>query len=98
MAIDNTGKIAYIYQDGTWYAISGAVNTAGSYTWSGTQIFSNTVSFDSVVRAKAGVNNFQNFTARDAAITSPTNGIVVFVRQDNSGNVINQLHWLGSLS
>ncbi len=93
MAIDNTGKIAYIYQDGTWYAISGAVNTAGAYTWTGTQNFANTVTFESVVKAEGGINNFQNYTARDTAIPVPTNGVVVFVRQDNAGNVINQLQY-----
>ena len=93
MAIDNTGKIAYIYQDGTWYAISGAVNTAGAYEWTGTQNFANTVTFESVVKAEAGINNFRDYTARDTAIPTPSNGVVVFVRQDNAGNVINQLQY-----
>ena len=78
--IDTSGKIAYLYdqETNTWYAFSGTVNTAAAYTWLGTNTYSNTVVFEHVVRAEAGVNNFENPSARDAAITSPTNGIVCF--------------------
>lgn len=93
--IDFSGKVAYIYDEGTskWYALSGAVNTAAAYEWTGTQIFGSSVSFEDVVKAKAGINNFQNPAARDLAISSPTNGIVCFVRQDANGSVINEIQY-----
>lgn len=92
---DTTGKVAYMYDEetDTWYAISGAINTAAPYTWTSTQTFNNTILANDVLNAKAGVNNFQNPTARDAAISSPINGIVCFVRQENSGAIINQLQY-----
>jgi hypothetical protein len=93
--INSDGKVAYIYNQSndTWYAISGAVNTNAPYTWTADQIFSSDVTFDTVATAKAGVNNFQNPTARDAVLTSPTNGLVCFVRQENNGTVINQIQY-----
>jgi hypothetical protein len=93
--INSDGKVAYIYNasNQTWYALGGAVNTNAQYTWTADQKFSSVVTFDTVVNAKAGINNYQNSTLRDAAITTPTNGIVCFVRQENSGTVINQLQY-----
>jgi hypothetical protein len=93
MPISNTPRPAYIYKDGTWYPISSPVNTAANYDWTGDHDFSASVSFEEVLQAKAGVNNFQNPAARDAAITSPSNGIVVFVRQDAFGNTLNQIQY-----
>ena len=92
--INSDGKVAYIYNssDDTWYAIGGAVNTNAEYTWTADQTFS-TATFDSALKAKAGVNNFQNPTARDAAISSPTNGIVCFIRQTDDGEVLNQIQY-----
>lgn len=92
---DTSGKVAYMYdqETDTWYAVSGAVNTAASYTWLGTNTFSNTVILQDVVRAEAGVNNFLNPSARDAALASPVNGIVCFVRQTDSGTPINQIQY-----
>lgn len=93
--INSDGKVAYIYNESndTWYALGGAVNTNAEYTWTADQTFSSVVNFDMVANAKAGVNNFQNPTARDAALTSPTNGIVCFVRQTDTGSVINQIQY-----
>lgn len=93
--IDNTGKIAYMYDDqtDTWYSVAGVANPAASYTWTGTNTFANTVIFEDVVRSQAGVNNFQNPSARDIALPSPINGIVCFVRQDDQGAQINQLQY-----
>lgn len=93
--INSNGKVAYIYNqaDDTWYALGGAVNTNAEYTWTADQTFNATVDAKSVMHARAGLNNFQNFSARDAIMDNPTNGIVVFIRQDNSGNVINQLQY-----
>jgi len=92
--INSDGKVAYIYNasDDTWYAISGAVNTNQEYTWTADQTFAGST-FESVIKAKGGINNFQNPTARDIAIPSPTNGIVCFIRQTDSGEVINQLQY-----
>lgn len=94
-SINSNGKVAYIYNqsDDTWYAIGGAVNTNAEYTWTADQTFNATVDAKSVMHARAGLNNFQNFTTRDAIMDNPTNGIVAFVRQDDSGNVINQLQY-----
>jgi len=93
--INSDGKVAYIYNQSndTWYALGAAVNTNAEYTWTADQDFNAVVTFDTVVKAKAGINNYQNPTARDSAITAPTNGIVCFVRQENSGTVINQLQY-----
>lgn len=93
--ISTTPKPSYIYdQDtNTWYPLGGQVNNALNYPWTGTHSFASTVTFADVVNAKAGINNFLNPAARDAVITSPTNGIVCFVRQDASGNVINQIQY-----
>jgi len=92
--ISSTPKVGYIYDDGTWYPIAGGtVNTAATFAWTGAHSFASAVSFSQVLQAKAGVNNFLNPTARDASITSPTNGIVVFVRQNNNGDVINQIQY-----
>jgi hypothetical protein len=92
MAISNTPRPAYIYKDGTWYPISAPVNTAANYDWSGDHNFLSPVTFDEVLKAKAGVNNFQNAAERDTAILSPANGTVVFIRQDSSGD-INQIQY-----
>jgi hypothetical protein len=77
-SVNTTGKVAYMYDEetDTWYAISGAINTAAPYEWTSTQTFNNTVLANDVLQAKAGVNNFQNPTARDTAIPSPINCIV----------------------
>jgi len=93
MPISNTPRPAYIYKDGTWYPISAPVNTAANYDWTGDHDFSGPVSFEDVLNAQAGVNNFQNPAARDVAIQSPANGTVAFVRQDASGNTINQIQY-----
>lgn len=93
--ISNNAKVAYIYDQATdtWHPVAGLVNTSENYQWSGSNTFSSSVSFEDVVTAKAGVNNFLNPTARDSAITAPTNGIVAFVRQDDAGNQINQIQY-----
>jgi hypothetical protein len=93
--ISSNGKIAYIYDTATdtWHPVSGSTNTVANYSWSGTHNFESSATFQDVVTAKAGINNFQNPTARDAAISSPSNGIVCFVRQTNGGSVINQVQY-----
>jgi hypothetical protein len=93
--INSDGKVAYIYNSSnqTWYALGGAVNTNAQYTWTADQRFGSVVTFDTVANAKAGVNNFQNPAARDSVIASPSNGVVCFVRQNNNGDVINQIQY-----
>lgn len=93
--IDTSGKIAYMYDQATntWYAVSGAINTAAAYTWQNTNTFTNTVIFEDVVKSEAGINNFQNPSSRDSVLTSPQNGVVCFVRQDDAGAVINQIQY-----
>jgi hypothetical protein len=93
--ISNIGKVAYIYDQptDTWHPVAGYTNTTENFAWSGTHSFSNTVNFNSSLNAAAGVNNFQDPAARDAAIPSPTNGVVAVVRQTNSGALLNQIQY-----
>ena len=93
--ISNVGKVAYVYDqpNDTWHPVAGYTNTTEPFAWSGAHNFSNTVNFNSVLNAKAGINNFLDAAARDTAIASPANGVVVFVRQTNAGAVINQIQY-----
>jgi hypothetical protein len=96
--LNTSGKTAYMYDadTDTWYAVAGSTNTVANYTWSGTHSFGSNVTFsdvNSVVQAKAGVNNFLNPAARDAALTSPVRGTVCFIRQDASSVAINQIQF-----
>lgn len=97
-SLNTTGKIAYVYdsETDTFYAIGGNTNTAANYTWTGTQDFQNTVTFsdiNAVVTAKAGVNNFLNPAARDAALTSPVRGTICLIRQDSSGSAVDEVQY-----
>lgn len=93
--ISSNPKQTYIYDysTSTWHPVSGQVNLSLNYPWTGTHNFASNVTFEDVVNAKAGVNNFLNPAARDAAITSPVNGIVCFIRQNASGSIINQIQY-----
>lgn len=88
-------KVAYVYDqsEDKWYPIAGAANTSSDYSWTGTHDFTAAVSFETVVNAKAGINNFLNPAARDAAIASPASGIVAFVRQAADGTEINDVQF-----
>lgn len=97
-SLNTTGKIAYVYDSDTdtFYAIGGNTNTAANYTWTGTQNFQNTVTFsdiNSIVTAKAGVNNFLNPAARDAALTSPVRGTICLIRQNASGSTVDEVQY-----
>lgn len=94
-AFDSIGKVAYVYDqsDDKWYPVAGYASTTAPYSWSGTHQFTNTVTFDSVLNAKAGVNNFLDPADRAAAISSPTNGLVTFIRQTNEGQILNQIQY-----
>lgn len=95
----STPKVAYIFKEsspagnGTWHPVAGLASTTVPYSWTAQHSFADDVTFADVVNAKAGVNNFANPSARDAAIPSPTTGIVCFLRQDASGNTINQIQY-----
>jgi hypothetical protein len=93
--VSTSGKVAYIYDEptDTWYPVAGNVSTSSDYDWTGDHSFAAPVSFQDVVKSKAGINNFQNPAARDAAIPTPTSGAVCFVRQDSLGNNINQIQY-----
>jgi hypothetical protein len=93
--VSSNGKVAYIYDQATdtWHPVAGSANTSQSYVWSGTHKHNNSVTFEQVVSAKAGINNFSNPAARDAAIPSPVNGTTVFLRTDSSGNQVNNIQY-----
>ena len=99
ITFDNSGKPTYMFQagatstDGVWYAVGAKIDTASGYEWGGTQTFLNTVTTDATVNMRDGFNNFLNPAARDAALTSPAHGTLAFVRQDGSGNTINQIQF-----
>jgi hypothetical protein len=94
-SFDNSGKPAYMYDEvgDTWYAFGAKIDTASAYEWTNTQTYLNDVTFDDSVVARDGWNNFLNPAARDAAITSPLQGTIVFVRQDAGGNPLNQIQF-----
>jgi hypothetical protein len=87
----------------TWYAVAGTANTNVAYTWNAAHIFGSIVTVNDVIRAKGGVNRFQNPTARNTVIPSPVKGTVCFVEQTDGGTDINQVQiyngtsWVGML-
>jgi hypothetical protein len=103
--VSSTSKVAYMYDQAsdTWYAVAGTANTNVAYNWQAAHTFGSVVTVNDVIRAKAGVNRFQNPTARDTVITSPAKGTVCFVEQTNGGTDINQVQiyngtsWVGML-
>lgn len=96
--VDNTGKLAYMYDSATdtWHAVAGTANSSISYNWTGTNTFAGTVTMEDVFVSKAGINNFQTPAIRDAVIPSPASGTVCFVRQDDLGNPLNQLQYFNN--
>jgi hypothetical protein len=79
-------KVAYIYDSATdtWHPVAGLVSTDANYNWSGTNVFTNTVSFEDVLNAKAGTNNFANPAERDSVITSPSNDSTRLISESNN--------------
>lgn len=94
------GKPGYIYNaaDDTWYELSGKTDTSGTFEWAGLQSYLSAVTMLEALVAKKGINNYLNPSARDASITSPTAGTICVIRQDGSGNVINQLQFYNGSS
>jgi hypothetical protein len=99
--ISTTGKIGYVYDENsdTWYPIAGNASTAADYEWTGNHEFSGnggtnfvtSATFNDTVIITDGFNNFQTTTARDAAIPSPAEGTLCYVRQSSINEPINQL-------
>jgi hypothetical protein len=89
------GKPGFIYNaaDDVWYELSGKTDTSGTFEWAGLQTYLSAVTMLESLVAKKGINNYLNPAARDASITSPTAGSICVIRQDSSGNVINQLQY-----
>lgn len=93
--VSSQSKVAYIFDGTNWRPISGVASPSADYTWSGDHTFNSdsSVTFETVVKNKAGINNFATPTARDAAITSPVTGLVCFVEQDADGSTINDIQF-----
>jgi hypothetical protein len=97
---DSDGKAAYVYNaaNDTWYQVSGKTDISGTFEWTGLHTHLSNFTTAEASVAKKGTNNFLNPSARDAAISSPTAGTVCTIRQDGSGNVINQLQYYSGSS
>jgi hypothetical protein len=99
-AFNYDGKPGYIYNvaDDTWYELSGKTDTSGTFEWAGPHTHLSTMTTLDHLVAKKGINNYLNPSARDASITSPVAGSICVIRQDGSGNVINQLQYYSGSS
>ena len=97
---DSDGKAAYVYNaaNDTWYQVSGKTDISGTFEWTGLHTHLSNFTTAEASVAKKGTNNFLNPSARDSAISSPTAGTVCTIRQDGSGNVINQLQYYNGSS
>jgi hypothetical protein len=94
--ISGVGKVSYIYNKSTdtWHPIAGYTNTSEDYTWYGFHNFTQTVNFDVVLNAKAGVNNFASTIERDQVLTtSPAQGTVAFIRSSNQLQYYSGTSW-----
>jgi hypothetical protein len=95
--INSEAKVAYIFDGTTWRPIAGAgtVNPSADYQWTGDHSYSSssTVTFETVVKNKAGINNFANPSARDTALPNPVTGLVAFVEQAADGATINDIQF-----
>jgi hypothetical protein len=97
---DSDGKAAYVYNaaDDTWYQVSGKTDISGTFEWAGLHTHLSNVTMLEALVAKKGINNYLNPAARNASITSPVAGSICLIRQDESGNVINQLQFYNGSS
>lgn len=101
----NQSRVAYVFQEstpagnGSWHPIIGIASTNADYTWTGTHTFNDqSVTFEEVLKAQGGVNNFETETARDTAIPTPDHGTVAFVRTVNGVNTANQIQYYSSVT
>ena len=99
-SFNTDGKPGFIYNaaDDVWYELSGKTDTSGTFEWAGLQTYLSAVTMLESLVAKKGINNYLNPAARDASITSPTAGSICVIRQDGSGNTINQLQFYNGSS
>jgi hypothetical protein len=93
--VSSQSKVAYLFDGTNWRPISGVASPSADYIWSGDHTFNSnsTVTFETVVKNKAGINNFASPSARDAAITNPVTGLVAFVLQDADGLEISDIQF-----
>lgn len=95
--ISTEAKVAYIFDGTNWRPIAGAgtVNPSADYQWTGDHLYSSasTVTFETVVKNKAGINNFASPSTRDAALPNPVTGLVAFVEQASDGSTINDIQF-----
>ena len=56
-------------------------------------IFNTVVNFNDVVFSKAGINNFATTAARDAAITSPVEGLTCYIKETDEIQFHDGLRW-----
>ena len=108
ITFDTSGRPAYMFKggatssDGVWYPVGAKIDTTAAYEFTGANSFTNTVLFDDAVTATNGWNNFLNPAASDAALATPVQGTIAFVRQDSGGADLNQIQfyngsaWVGS--
>lgn len=102
----NDSRVAYIYKEsspipgnGTWHPIIGIASTNSNYNWKGTHSFEDySVTFEEVVKAQGGVNNFANESDRNSAIPAPDHGTVAFVRSVNGVNNSNQIQFYSDVT
>jgi hypothetical protein len=94
-SFDSDGKAAYIYNQSndTWYQVSGKTDVSGTFEWTGIHDHLSALTASDTFKAKKGINNFLNPTARDSAIPSPTSGTICITRQDDAGNTINEIQF-----
>ena len=87
------GKPGYIYKAAVAprNEFFGKTDTTGTFEWAGPHTHLSSVTILDHLVAKKGINNYLNPAARDASITSPVTGNICLIRQDGSGNVVNDL-------
>jgi hypothetical protein len=92
---DSDGKATYVYNEAndTWYQVSGKTDISGTFEWTGTHDHLSSLTASDHFIAKKGMNNFLNPSSRDSAIPSPVIGTVVFLRQDGSGNIVDEIQF-----
>jgi hypothetical protein len=97
---DSDGKAAYVYNvaDDTWYQVSGKTDVSGTFEWTGIHDHLSSLTASDTFKAKKGINNFLNPSARDIAIPSPAAGTICIIRQDGSGNTANELQYYNGVS
>lgn len=91
--IDNIPRPGYVYDadTNTWFPIAGKPDVNASYEWNGMHNFLNSVALSNSVLMQKGFNVFLNPSARNTDVPTPIYGTICFLKQDASGNTINDL-------